>query len=108
MSQEKVEKARAACRRHIDRDGRKDGSARIMCSLLSDPEDIKLVTEVAQLAVSAWCCALREAQVGTIGMNWNFEQVSIVIFACISFILIVCDLVDTSAQGFYGCVLSNA
>jgi hypothetical protein len=75
MSKKNVKKATKAWWNHIVKDN--DATCQIMCSLLSDPKDISLVKEIAQLAVSAWCCGLREARKGTVGTNWNFEQVCI-------------------------------
>jgi hypothetical protein len=71
-----IEKATNAWRSQLVKDA--DASCQIMCSLLTDLEEIRLVKKVAGLAVWAWRCALREAKARAIGSDLNFEQVCFV------------------------------
>jgi hypothetical protein len=71
-----IAKATSAWRSHLVKDA--DASCEIMCSLLSDLDEIRLVRKVAGLAVWAWRCALHEAKAGAIGSDLNFEQVCVV------------------------------
>jgi hypothetical protein len=76
LSAQDIRKARIAWKSHLLKDD--DASGQIMCSLLLDREEIRLVRKVAGLAVWVWRCALREAKAGAIGSNLNFEQVCVV------------------------------
>ena len=76
MSAKDIRKARNAWKSHLLKD--EDASCQIMCSLLSNREEIRLVRKVAGVAVWAWRCALREAKAGAIGSDLNFEQVCVV------------------------------
>jgi hypothetical protein len=71
-----IRKARTAWKGHLLKD--EDASCQIMCSLLSDQDEISLVTKVAGLAVSAWCCALREVKASGKDSDLTFEQVCVV------------------------------
>ena len=71
-----IRKARTAWKGHLLKD--EDASCQIICSLLSYQDEISLVTKVAGLAVSAWCCALREVKAAGKGSDLTFEQVCVV------------------------------
>jgi hypothetical protein len=76
LSPKDIEKVATAWRSHLVEDA--DASCEIMCSLLADLDEIRLVRKVAGLAVWAWRCALREARAGAIGSDLNFEQLCFV------------------------------